>query len=305
MVSDKERARFRMDEGWHGVSGWPASLDQVAVASYRRDARPRARSALGQLPSAVVAMHAGTRRSVDGRRVARYGAGLDAADIASTSRPCRGEQQPQLARRVARRSTGRPRSRSPASSRTSVRSWCDAGGGVEASALVEVAHREVGVEGASAPGCPPGRSARAIPASTRRRRRRRPSAGRTRPGRGRSTASNSASNGERPGVERARTSRRRARSRRAELDEPLARCRCRATTMPRAGQRVRVAARAAPDVEHPHARLEPERVDEEVDLLRGALGERVAEVRRAEVVGDRLEPVVRRVSRSRPWRVVT
>ena len=38
--------------------------------------------------------------------------------------------------------------------------------------------------------------------------------------------------------------------------------------------------------------LEPERVDEEVDLLLGALGERVAQVGRAEVVGERLEPVV-------------
>ena len=40
------------------------------------------------------------------------------------------------------------------------------------------------------------------------------------------------------------------------------------------------------------AGLEAERVDEEVDLLARALGERVAEVGGAEVVGDRLEPVV-------------
>ena len=58
------------------------------------------------------------------------------------------------------------------------------------------------------------------------------------------------------------------------------------------GQLVGVAAGTAADVEHPHARLEPEGVDEEVDLLLGALGEGVAEVGRAEVVGDRLEPVV-------------
>ena len=38
--------------------------------------------------------------------------------------------------------------------------------------------------------------------------------------------------------------------------------------MPARGQRERVAPGSTPDVEHPHPRLEPERVDEEVDLLR-------------------------------------
>ena len=37
--------------------------------------------------------------------------------------------------------------------------------------------------------------------------------------------------------------------------------------------------------------LEPELVDQEVDLLRGALGERVPEVGGPEVVGHGLEPV--------------
>ena len=57
------------------------------------------------------------------------------------------------------------------------------------------------------------------------------------------------------------------------------------------GQRERVAPGTAPDVEHAHPRLERERVDEEVDLLLGAHRERVAQVRRPEVVGDRVEPV--------------
>src|SRR5207253_4323683 len=57
-------------------------------------------------------------------------------------------------------------------------------------------------------------------------------------------------------------------------------------------QRVGMAAGTAPDVEDAHARLEPQRVDEEPDLLLGALGERVAQVRRPRVRGDVLEPVV-------------
>ena len=45
----------------------------------------------------------------------------------------------------------------------------------------------------------------------------------------------------------------------------------------------------APEVEHPMSRPEVQDLDQEVDLR--ALGERVAEVRAAEVVGERLEPV--------------
>ena len=40
-----------------------------------------------------------------------------------------------------------------------------------------------------------------------------------------------------------------------------------------AGERERVAPGPAPDVEHPHPRLQTERADEELDLLLGALGE--------------------------------
>ena len=52
-----------------------------------------------------------------------------------------------------------------------------------------------------------------------------------------------------------------------------------------------MAAGAAADVEDPGAGRQAEALDEEVDLLVGALGERVAEVGRAEVIGDVLEPV--------------
>ena len=74
------------------------------------------------------------------------------------------------------------------------------------------------------------------------------------------------------GVERQRAGveplERRARRRvgAGEVDEPLARCRCRAPRCRARRARGR-GARPAADVEHPHARLEPERVDEEVDLL--------------------------------------
>ena len=103
-------------------------------------------------------------------------------------------------------------------------------------------------------------------------------------------ASNSPSNG------RARASARTkvapgGASARGQVDEALADVDADDLDAPR-GQRVGVAAGPAADVEHPHARLEPERVDEEADLLLGALRERVAQVGVAEVVGDRLEPVV-------------
>ena len=62
---------------------------------------------------------------------------------------------------------------------------------------------------------------------------------------------------------------------------------------PPPGQLVGVASRSAPDVEHTVARAQTERFDHMVDLLGRALGERVAQVRLAEVLGDRLEPVVR------------
>src|SRR4051812_6003528 len=59
------------------------------------------------------------------------------------------------------------------------------------------------------------------------------------------------------------------------------------------GERERMSPRAAADVEHPHPRCEPERVDEERDLLLGPLRERVLEIRRAEELGDRVEPRAR------------
>ena len=49
---------------------------------------------------------------------------------------------------------------------------------------------------------------------------------------------------------------------------------------------------AASHVEHPHARFEAERLDQEPDLLLGALGEGVPQVGVAEVVREVLEPVV-------------
>src|SRR4051794_32882700 len=57
------------------------------------------------------------------------------------------------------------------------------------------------------------------------------------------------------------------------------------------GEGQRVTAGPAPDIEHPHARCERELTDEELDLLLGALGERVPQVRGAKVIGQRFKPV--------------
>ena len=53
------------------------------------------------------------------------------------------------------------------------------------------------------------------------------------------------------------------------------------------GQGVRVSTRTTPHVEYPHAGREREGGNQELDLLAGALRERVSQVRRPEVVGDR------------------
>ena len=195
-----------------------------------------------------------------------------------------------------------PRARSRPRTAPSVRSWLTP---------------RVGVEGVvcprgTAPGSrrrtrtrarrPPGRTARAMPASTTPSGSpidaadavRRPGPhrrGRTRPGTARSRRRT-----------RRRTAGARASSRskvtpgRRVAPRPgrrtAARCRRRRTSMPRAAEGVGVAARAAADVEHPLAGLEPERVDRNSTSFVGALGERVAQVGRAEVVGEGLEPVV-------------
>jgi hypothetical protein len=54
---------------------------------------------------------------------------------------------------------------------------------------------------------------------------------------------------------------------------------------------VGVAAGPAAHVEQALAGAQVEGVDEEGDLVVGASGERIAEVRRSEVGGERLEPV--------------
>ena len=63
------------------------------------------------------------------------------------------------------------------------------------------------------------------------------------------------------------------------------------TSIPRRGERQRVPAGPAADVEHPHTGAQAEDVDEESDLLFGAIGEGVPEIGRTEMVGDSLEPM--------------
>jgi hypothetical protein len=58
------------------------------------------------------------------------------------------------------------------------------------------------------------------------------------------------------------------------------------------GQQVGMTPRPAADVEHAHPRPKAQMLDQEIDLLWGALGERVPQVGRAEMVRDRLEPVI-------------
>jgi hypothetical protein len=69
------------------------------------------------------------------------------------------------------------------------------------------------------------------------------------------------------------------------------------------GQGDGVTAGPAAHVEHRHAGLQVQNLDEEGDLLLGALGEGVAQVGGPEVVGDVLEPVPRRFVRWRCRRV--
>lgn len=47
--------------------------------------------------------------------------------------------------------------------------------------------------------------------------------------------------------------------------------------------------RTTPHVQDPHPGLQAEQVDQELNLLGGAFGERVPQVRLAGVIGDRLE----------------
>ena len=62
---------------------------------------------------------------------------------------------------------------------------------------------------------------------------------------------------------------------------------------PIAGELMGVPAGSAADVEQAPTRLQPERRQEVVDLLAGALGERVPQICRTEMIGQRLEPVIR------------
>ena len=50
--------------------------------------------------------------------------------------------------------------------------------------------------------------------------------------------------------------------------------------------------RTTTNIEHAHAGLQLQRIDEIVDLTHGALGERVTKVRRTHVFGERFEPVL-------------
>ena len=227
-----------------------------------------------------------------GRRVVAVGAGLDAADPLDVEAVAV-EQQAQLARRVAagpQVDLDRPcrRGRGPRCARGRRRV------GVERRRLV-VLDGEVGVEraqrqpaaGPQRPGDPGDdgvvaavgghQPERALAQADRRRRTRRRTAA---PGR------RGARTSRRPG-RRARASSTNARRDVDAVDDD-----------PPPGQLVGVAPGPAADVEHPLARPQPERRDDVVDLLHRPLGERVAQVRRPEVLGDRLEPVVRRRSRS-------
>ncbi len=76
-----------------------------------------------------------------------------------------------------------------------------------------------------------------------------------------------------------------------EIDEALADVHAQ-DLHPQPGQGMGVATWPAPDVEDSHPGLEAQGADEELDFLVGALREGVAEVGGAQVIGNRLEPVV-------------
>ena len=164
-----------------------------------------------------------------------------------------------------------------------------AGGRVVVLPRFQVAHGEGGRERAHRERTAGAQGARRSGRTRRSRRVRR--AGRSRPGTGRSWRRT-----RRAGRARARRAPRRSRRGRrrpplrGQTDELGAVVDADHLEAP-PGQRERVTAGSAPDVEHPHPRLQPERVDEEVDLLLRPLRERVAQVRGPEEVGDRVEPI--------------
>ena len=177
--------------------------------------------------------------------------------------------------RVGVEACRRPRGSGPGSRRRSADTAASAAGPQRPGHAVE--HRAVAVE-RRRPGRRPGRRRPGTARWRRRTRRRRAAPGR------------------RPleGGARRRVAPAPGRRTAAQMSTPT-------TSMPRAAEGVGVAAGPAPDVEHPHPRLQPERVDEEVDLLLGPLGERVAQVGRAQVVGDGPRTSGRGVGHARSW----
>ena len=221
------------------------------------------------------------------RRLVAVGAGLDAADRVDDE-AVGAEQEAQLARACSspvHRSTS---ATSPVGERTSVRSW-DTPVAASNVAVVVVADGEVGVERARAPAVPrvAGRGPSRRP---RRRPRRRAVISPKAPWHRQITASNSASNGSARASRRsnvAPAARRRGPGRRtsAAMSIPC-------TTIPR-----RASSWAWRPGPHPTSSTRdpgasPSADDDVVDLLHRPLRERVPQVRRPEVVGDRLEPVL-------------
>lgn len=55
---------------------------------------------------------------------------------------------------------------------------------------------------------------------------------------------------------------------------------------------VNMATWSTSDVENPTGGVEPENLDEMIDLAASSVGEGIAEIRRTEVIGDGFEPVI-------------
>ena len=269
------------------------------------------RERVGSMPAHGLRAHKAVRgyqpcneQGVPPRRAAPRARDPGAAPRTRRGRPTRCARPPDRLAATSRRSSRgvkhvvqRSASASrPSSSLIVVRSWATPPSASKVVVLLEVAHLEVGGEGGERdPAARAHGPGHAVEDRARRGRARSssppPAASPKAPWQREMTASNSPSKG------RARASSRSkvtpgGRVARGRGRRTAARCRRRGPRCRAGRARGRGGPARSPTSSTRMPGLEPERVDQEADLLLGPLRERVAQVGRPEVVGQVLEPVV-------------